>query len=327
MSLPFDIEKFDLNIWIEQLKQCNTLSTNQIKLLCEKVNFKFIKQLKLQAKEILEKEPNVLEISTPITICSRINGQFLDLLEIFKIAGNSPNSNYLFLGSYINRGYYSIECISLLLCLKVRYPKRLYLTRGCFDGRQISCVYGFYDECMTKYGNSKVFNYILDTLDYLPLVAKIENKIFCVHGGLTPEINTVNDINSLDRIQEIPQDGPIAGLLWNEALDCTGWRVFAKGAAYYFGNDISEKFNHLHNFKLMITGNKLLNEGFMWLHNGQVCKIFSAPNYCYRCGNKGGIMIIDEYLENNIIQFSQTKIQKIKDENDDYKRRILDYFL
>ena len=158
--------------------------------------------LKYQAKEILEKEPNVLEIPTPITICSKINGQFLDLLEIFKIAGIPPNTNYLFLGSYVNRGYYSVECILLLLCLKVLYPKRIYLTRGFFDGRQISYHYGFYDECMTKYGNSKVFNYILDTFDFFPLAAKIENKIFCVHGGLTPEIKTVDDINNLDRIQE-----------------------------------------------------------------------------------------------------------------------------
>ena len=75
---------------------------------------------------------------------------------------------------------------------------------------------------MTKYGNNKVFNYILNIFDYLPLAAKIDNKIFCVHSGLTPEIKTVDDINSLDRIQEIPQDGPIVGLLFNEPIDIYG---------------------------------------------------------------------------------------------------------
>ena len=180
---------------------------------------------------------------------------------------------------------------------------------------------------MTKYGNSKVFNYILNIFDYLPLAAKIDNKIFCVHSGLTPEIKTVDDINSLDRIQEIPQDGPIVGLLFNESIDIYGWREFDKGAGYYFGHDISEKFNSLHNFKFMVTGKNYVMEGYQWLHNKQVCKICSIPNYCYRCENKGAIMIIDEYLDYTILQFNQAKIQIRKDEDDDYKTRILDYFL
>ena len=180
---------------------------------------------------------------------------------------------------------------------------------------------------MTKYGNSKVFNYILDTFDFFPLAAKIENKIFCVHGGLTPEIKTVDDINNLDRIQEIPQYGPMVELLWNEPIDCFGWRQPPNGPGHYFGHDISEKFNILHNFKYMVTGKNYVMEGFMWLHNGQVCKICSAPNYCYRMRNKGAIMIIDEYLENTILQFNPAKIQIRNDENDDYQRRIVDYFL
>ena len=117
------------------------------------------------------------------------------------------------------------------------------------------------------------------------------------------------------------------GLLFNEPIDIYGWREFDKGAGYYFGHDISEKFNSLHNFKFMVTGKNYVMEGYQWVHNKQVCKICSIPNYCYRCENKGAIMIIDEYLDYTILQFNQAKIQIRKDEDDDYKTRILDYFL
>ena len=124
-----------------------------------------------QAKEIFGKEENILLVNAPITICGDIHGQFFDLMEIFKIAGDIPNSNYLFLGDYVDRGYYSVEIISLLICLKIRYPKRIFLIRGNHESRQITQVYGFYDECIRKYGNSNVWKYFTDLFDYLPIAA------------------------------------------------------------------------------------------------------------------------------------------------------------
>ena len=108
------------------------------------------------------------------------------MIELFKIGGDSPDSNYLFMGDYVDRGYYSVECVTLLICLKVRYPNRIHLTRGNHESRQITQVYGFYDESMRKYGNSNVWKYFTDLFDYLPLTAVVENQIFCLHGGLSP---------------------------------------------------------------------------------------------------------------------------------------------
>ena len=119
-------------------------------------------------------------MNAPITVCGDIHGQFFDLMEIFKIGGDIPNSNYLFLGDYVDKGYYSIECISLLLYFKIRYPNRIWLIRGNHESRQITQVYGFYDECIRKYGNSNVYKYFTDLFDYLPLAALVEGKIFCV---------------------------------------------------------------------------------------------------------------------------------------------------
>jgi serine/threonine-protein phosphatase 4 catalytic subunit len=119
------------------------------------------------------------------------------LIELFRIGGEIPETNYLFLGDYVDRGYNSVETFLLLLALKVRYPQRVALLRGNHESRQITQVYGFYDECLRKYGSSNVWKYCTEVFDMLNLAAVIDNKIFCVHGGLTPQIQSVNDVDSL----------------------------------------------------------------------------------------------------------------------------------
>jgi serine/threonine-protein phosphatase 2A catalytic subunit len=144
---------------------------------------------KPKAKEIFQKESNVQAVRAPVTVCGDIHGQFHDLMELFKIGGKAPDTNYLFMGDYVDRGYYSVETLTLLITLKVRFPTRIYLTRGNHESRQITQVYGFYDECMRKYGNSNVWKYFTDLFDYLPLTALVDNqviKIFVILDILSP---------------------------------------------------------------------------------------------------------------------------------------------
>ncbi|KAJ3645258.1 hypothetical protein Zmor_022928 [Zophobas morio] len=181
----------ELDQWIEQLNDCKQLSENQVKTLCDK------------AKEILSKESNVQEVKCPVTVCGDVHGQFHDLMELFRIGGRSPDTNYLFMGDYVDRGYYSVETVTLLVALKVRYKERITILRGNHESRQITQVYGFYDECLRKYGNANVWKFFTDLFDYLPLTALVDSQIFCLHGGLSPSIDTLDHIRALDRLQEV----------------------------------------------------------------------------------------------------------------------------
>lgn len=251
-------------------------------------------------------------------------------MELFKIGGPNPDTNYLFMGEepyaplalvliptyagdYVDRGYYSVETVTLLVALKIRYPQRMTILRGNHESRQITQVYGFYDECLRKYGNANVWKYFTDLFDYLPLTALIDNQIFCLHGGLSPSIDTLDNIRALDRIQEVPHEGPMCDLLWSDPDDRCGWGISPRGAGYTFGQDISEAFNHNNGLTLVARAHQLVMEGYNWSQERNVVTIFSgmladnhqvldvdfmiAPNYCYRCGNQAAIMEIDEHLK------------------------------
>jgi serine/threonine-protein phosphatase 2A catalytic subunit len=170
----------DLDAQIKTLYECKPISEADVKALCEK------------AKEILINESNVSSVKPPVTICGDIHGQFHDLKELFKIGGQIPDTNYLFMGDYVDRGYYSVETVTLLIALKVRFKDRLTILRGNHEVRQITQVYGFYDECLRKYGNPNVWVYFTQLFDYLPLTAVVDNAIFCLHGGLSPSIDTLD---------------------------------------------------------------------------------------------------------------------------------------
>nr|GMC72432.1 serine/threonine-protein phosphatase PP-X isozyme 2 [Ipomoea batatas] len=269
----------------ERLKRCEPLKESEVKALC------------LKAMEILVEESNVQRVDAPVTICGDIHGQFYDMKELFKVGGDCPKTNYLFLGDFVDRGFYSVETFLLMLALKVRYPDRITLIRGNHESRQITQVYGFYDECLRKYGSVNVWRYCTDIFDYLSLSALIENKVFCVHGGLSPNINTIDQIRTIDRKQEVPHDGPMCDLLWSDPEDIVdGWGLSPRGAGFLFGGGVVTTFNHANNIDYICRAHQLVMEGYKWMFNNQIVTVWSAPNYCYRCGNIAAILELDENL-------------------------------
>ena len=261
-----------------------------------------ILQLISKAKEIFINEDNVQMVHAPVTICGDTHGQFYDLLELFDIGGRCPETNYLFMGDYVDRGYQSIETLCLLLCLKIRYPTRIFLTRGNHESSEITQLYGFYDECIKKYNNANVWKSFTELFNLLPLAAIIDKKIFCLQ----------------------PNSGPMCDLLWSDPEERTGWGISPRGAGYIFGGDISKKFLSTNDLSMINRAHQLVMKGFSWSHDNSVCTLFSAPNYCYRCGNQAGIMEINDNFQNNIQQFDPNPIKRGKL---DLSKRAPDYFL
>ncbi|XP_063234466.1 serine/threonine-protein phosphatase 4 catalytic subunit-like isoform X1 [Bacillus rossius redtenbacheri] len=281
----------DLDGIIERLMKCTLITEDEVKALCGK------------AREILIEEGNVQRVDSPVTVCGDIHGQFYDLQELFKVGGRVPETNYLFLGDFVDRGFYSVETFLLLIALKVRYPDRITLIRGNHESRQITQVYGFFDECLKKYGSISVWKYCTDLFDYLSLSAIIDGKIFCVHGGLSPSIQTLDQIRAIDRKQEVPHDGAMCDLLWSDPEDTQGWGVSPRGAGYLFGADIVQEFNTMNNIDIVCRAHQLVMEGYKWHFTETLLTVWSAPNYCYRCGNVAAILELSENLHPEFIIF------------------------
>jgi serine/threonine-protein phosphatase PPG1 len=230
-------------------------------------------------------------------LCMLTGSQFYDLLEIFKIGGFSPHTNYLFLGDYVDRGLFSVETISLLTCLKLRYPNRVTLIRGNHESRAVTQSYGFYQECVRKYdGSAQVWHYFTSMFDFLTLTAVIDNQIFCVHGGLSPSIHTLDQIKVIDRFREIPHEGPMADLVWSDPdADKDDFAISPRGAGYTFGAAVVKQFLHLNDMNHILRAHQLCNEGYQELFDGRLSTVWSAPNYCYRCANMASILEVDEH--------------------------------
>lgn len=154
-----------------------------------------------KAKEVLSSENNMVIVNAPVMVCGDIHGQFHDLKELFLIGGDVPNTSYLFMGDYVDRGHHSVEVVCYLLALKVRYPTRITLLRGNHESRTTSMAYGFYDECCKKYGNIDAWNLFTEVFDCLPLTALVDNSYFCLHGGLSPSIDSIDQLRNIERFK------------------------------------------------------------------------------------------------------------------------------
>lgn len=177
--------------------------------------------------------------------------------------------------------------------MKVNYPARIYLLRGNHECRAVTQTYGFYDEAYRKYGHAGVWKMYMELFDQLPLVAIIDERIFCVHGGISPSLPTIDDIRILNRSSEIPSEGPFADLQWSDpstALET--WEHSYRGAGYLFGPRAVDQFLRINDLKMIARAHQLAIAGYQKYFNGTVVTIWSAPNYSYRTKNSASIMVV-----------------------------------
>ena len=246
--------------------------------------------------QIMKAQKMLVELEAPLHVCGDIHGQYYDLLRIFETCGYPGEYNYLFLGDYVDRGKQSLETVCLLMCYKIKYPNKVTLLRGNHESSVTNRIYGFYDECKRRY-NVRLWRSFTDLFNYLPVAAIIDEKILCMHGGLSPDLKNLQNIENISRPTEIPDNGLLCDLLWSDPdKEVTEYDENDRGVSVIFGEKVVEDFNKKNDLDLIIRAHQVVDDGYEFFAKRQLITIFSAPNYCGEFDNSAGIMIIDEAL-------------------------------
>ena len=255
-----------------------------------------IRHLCVTAKGIFLSQPNLLELEAPINVCGDIHGQFSDLLRLFDYGGLPPTANYLFLGDYVDRGKQSIETICLLLAYKIKFPDNFFLLRGNHECASINRIYGFYDECKRRF-SVRLWKLFTDCFNCLPVAALIDEKILCMHGGLSPDLDSLDRIAEIQRPVDVPDQGLLCDLLWSDPdRESPGWGENDRGVSFTFGADKVAEFLNKHDLDLICRAHQVVEDGYEFFADRQLVTIFSAPNYCGEFNNAGALMNVDASL-------------------------------
>lgn len=255
-----------------------------------------IKLLTSRVRPILLSQPMLLELEAPLKICGDVHGQYSDLLRLFEYGGFPPQANYLFLGDYVDRGKQSLEVICLLLCYKIQYPNNFFILRGNHEAAGINRIYGFYDECKRRY-SIKLWKTFSDVFNCLPVSALVDEKILCMHGGLSPEMESLQQIADLSRPCDVPDVGLMCDLLWSDPdTSVNGWGENDRGVSFVFGADVVCEFLEKHDLDLLVRAHQVVEDGYEFFAGRRLVTLFSAPNYCGEFDNAGGLISVDENL-------------------------------
>ncbi|KAJ1722403.1 3',5'-cyclic-nucleotide phosphodiesterase (PDEase) (3':5'-CNP) [Coemansia biformis] len=269
-----------------------------------------------EATQVLRAEPTLLTLSSPVTICGDVHGQYYDLMKLFEVGGDPDSTQYLFLGDYVDRGYFSIECLLYLYALKLRHPQTLFMLRGNHECRHLTDYFTFKLECLHKY-SERVYEAAVESFCALPLGAVVNGQFLCIHGGLSPELHTLDDLRALDRFREPPTHGLMCDLLWADPVEDFGHEKnksffvhnYARGCSYFFSYAATCAFLERNGLLSLVRAHEAQDAGYRMYRKSKttgfpaVITLFSAPNYLDAYNNKAAVL---KYANNvmNIRQFN-----------------------
>jgi serine/threonine-protein phosphatase PP1 catalytic subunit len=229
----------------------------------------------------------------------------------------------LFLGDYVDRGKQSLEVVCLLFAYKIKYPENFFLLRGNHECAGINRIYGFYDECRRRF-SVKMWKQFCNTFNCLPCTAVIDDKIICMHGGLSPELSNMEQIANIPRPCDVPDTGLLCDILWADpdpsitvrafscinfilylfyvgstdffSFDTQGWGENDRGVSFTFGGDVVRQFLRRHDLDLVVRAHQVVEDGYEFFAGRELVTVFSAPNYCGEFDNAGAMMTVDDTL-------------------------------
>ena len=258
-------------------------------------------QIIRQCEDVLHREPNLLDMKDPLVIVGDLHGQFYDFEKVLELGGSPASSKYLFLGDFVDRGCFSTEVMLLLYAIKLNYPETTYLLRGNHECRQMTSFFNFRKECLTKF-DLEIYEIFMNSFDSLPLACIVNGKFLALHGGIGPELRTLEDIRTLNRFLEPPKSGVLCDVLWADPVNSEDGKSQerfrandVRGCSYFFNSEAVVKFLKRNELLSVIRAHEAQLEGYKMHTWGStsfpfVITIFSAPNYCDVYNNKGAII-------------------------------------
>jgi diadenosine tetraphosphatase ApaH/serine/threonine PP2A family protein phosphatase len=269
------------------------------------LNYEEIAQIQEGVLPLLARDPVLLHLSAPIVIVGDIHGQFTDLLRYFKLIGEIGDCPWLFLGDYVDRGYNSLEVVTLLFCAKILFPTKVFLLRGNHETRELSSIYGFQSECVERFGDfgETLWELVMATFDHLPLAAVVGKRLFCVHGGISKDLPNVALLETDRQFRRPLKDieaGPVLDLLWADPSKTEPqFAPNERGAGSTCGVAAAADFLCENKFDVIVRGHEVVNTGYDFQFHPEktVLTVFSCPNYAYECSNTGAALVVDAALQ------------------------------
>ncbi|KAF8509072.1 calcineurin A [Hysterangium stoloniferum] len=270
-----------------------------------------------KATNVLKEESNVLEIDAPVIICGDIRGQYYDLMKVFEIGGNPVETRYLFLGNYVDSGYFSIECVLYIWALKMCFPESIFLLRGSHESHHSMDHFTFKLECSHKY-SERIYEACMQSFCALPLASILNKAFLCIHGGISPELQTMDDVGKISRFQEPPIHGLMCDILWSDPVENFGKEKNPQACflhnnvrerSFFFTYHAVSEFLERTGLLCIIRAHETQDAGYRLYRKAAatgfpaVITLFSAPNYLDVNNNNAAIFKYGGQVM-NICQFS-----------------------
>jgi serine/threonine-protein phosphatase PP1 catalytic subunit len=250
------------------------------------------------ATAALKADDMCVKVAAPVNVIGDLHGQFDDLAALLKEGGMPPTATYVFLGDYIDRGQRSIDTIALLFALKVKYPKQIILLRGNHEEAAINRIYGFFDECKRRF-SVRLWRQFCNSFNWMPVAAVIDDSVFCVHGGISPQLFDLDKIGTIQRPCEIAGEGLLTDLLWSDPdPSVERWAPNSdRGVSFLFGEAALESFLKQNDLQMCVRAHQVVEDGYEFFASRRLVTVFSAANYGGEFDNDGAMLRVDANLK------------------------------
>jgi protein phosphatase len=273
-------------------------------------------EMSSRARDTFRQQESLLEVPVPVYIVGDLHGNLRDLLRILLFSGPPPANRFLFLGDYVDRGEYSIEIVTLLFALMCKYPGHVFLLRGNHEFSRMNATYGFKNEISSLYpaAADEIYERINSSFNFLPIAAVVGSDIFCVHGGITPQITNLRQIRQLIRPIETYDTALIGDLMWSDpGFDTKDYVRSDRGNGVIFGVAAVKEFTRSLKIGRIIRAHQVVDSGVEKFADDVCYTVFSCSHYQESFENRCGLIYITAREE--LQAFSLPMVKQLKRES------------